>query len=386
MKAKRAQRLAIVGASARAAAFSALRAGYEVVAADLFADADLAEACDATRVERYPAGLVDWLAATECDAWLYTGALENHPALVDRMAAVRPLLGNGGGALRRVRDPWLLQRELRDAGLRFPETAASPSGLPRDGSWLCKTYRGASGAGVWTLDGEAAAQRCTRQGAVCQQLVEGVAASAVFALAQHGARLLGVTRQVIGDASTGAGRWQYAGSAGPLIVGRRAGGQLTWLGLVLAERFELRGVVGVDFVLADEEAWVVEVNPRYVASSEIVEWITGESAIAAHVAACVGERIGSGGKAPFDSSLVRGKTVLFARRDVAVSDAFAAWARGEASLDLGEGKVADVPRAGETIARGRPVVTVFASAPAGGYDEALRQRVAEVERRLYGGG
>ena len=34
-----------------AAAFSALRAGYEVAAADLFADADLESHCDVTRVE-----------------------------------------------------------------------------------------------------------------------------------------------------------------------------------------------------------------------------------------------------------------------------------------------------------------------------------------------
>ena len=144
----RIRKLAIVGASARAAAFSAIRAGYEVVAADLFADADLARVAAVTRISNYPEGLADWLAATECDAWMYTGALENYPDLVDRMAAIRPLLGNSGAPLRDVRDPMKLQLALTGAGMLFPETRTSPAGLPLDGSWLCKTYGGASGSGV----------------------------------------------------------------------------------------------------------------------------------------------------------------------------------------------------------------------------------------------
>ncbi len=91
----RLKRLAIAGASVRAAAFSALRAGYDVVTADLFADADLRAHCDATRIEAgYPEALADWLAATECDGWLFTGALENHHELINAMAKLRPLMGS----------------------------------------------------------------------------------------------------------------------------------------------------------------------------------------------------------------------------------------------------------------------------------------------------
>ncbi len=158
----RTSKLAIVGASARAAAFSALRAGFEVVAADLFADADLQRACPADRITGYPEALADWLAATPCDAWIYTGALENQPQLIDQMAALRPLLGNDGRVVRQARDPLRLQQELGDTGLWFPETTASPVGLPRDGSWLCKTYRHAGGVGVWSLRNDAALVRASR--------------------------------------------------------------------------------------------------------------------------------------------------------------------------------------------------------------------------------
>ena len=140
--------LAIVGASTRAAAASAVRSGFQPLAADLFADADLRRIATTTRISPYPEGFVDWLRAVEPPAWMYTGALENHPELVDQMAWIAALLGNPGDVLTRVRSPWVLADVLRRAGLSFPETRASADGLPQDGSWLVKSYRGASGSGV----------------------------------------------------------------------------------------------------------------------------------------------------------------------------------------------------------------------------------------------
>ena len=102
--------ITIVGASARAAAQSALRAGLRPFAGDLFADADLAGACPTVQVPQYPDGLEGLLASAPAGGWMYTGALENHPDLVDRLAEMRPLWGNRGDVLRRVR--------ASDGGLR----------------------------------------------------------------------------------------------------------------------------------------------------------------------------------------------------------------------------------------------------------------------------
>src|SRR5438105_1796271 len=101
-----AQSLIIVGASARAAAHSALRAGFAPLACDLFADVDLERACPAVCVKDYPRGLVPAAARYPAAPWLYTGGLENHPDLVDEIASQRPLLGVAGDGLRAVRDPF----------------------------------------------------------------------------------------------------------------------------------------------------------------------------------------------------------------------------------------------------------------------------------------
>lgn len=384
------RKLAIVGASARAAAFSAIRAGYEVVAADLFADADLQRVAPVTKIDRYPDGLADWLAQTECDAWMYTGALENHPDLIDRMDAIAPLAGNRGAELQIVRDPLVLQSAVRQARLSFPETVEDPTGLPLDGSWLCKTYRGASGSGVWALDSEPALSRATREEAVFQQRIDGWSTAVILALDLQRSEVLGNTLQFTGNWLPSKDKpWQYLGSQSPSMFRAELVEQFIRLRDLLAREFDLRGLVGVDAIVDDRNrVWILEVNPRYTASVEVVERMTGRSSISAHLAACgfaTWESFGS--PLRFDVNVLSRrsycKAIVYAKRAVVVTDAFHRWAMSHSSVDMGMQVCADIPPAGEVIANGRPVLTVFADGPNFTCYEYLQARVAEVEARLY---
>jgi predicted ATP-grasp superfamily ATP-dependent carboligase len=404
------QPLAIVGASARAAAASAVRAGFQPITADLFADADLRAIATATRVSPYPDGLLDWLRALQPPAWMYTGALENDPELVDQMAWIAPLWGNPGDVLTRVRSPWELAAVLRDAGLLFPETRPSPEGLPRDGSWLAKTYHGASGSGVRELveTGEQIetgrhADRETRRRAteslglpvslspplVYQRRMAGMPCSAAFVASSGTATLLGVTRQLVGEAWLGAHGFQYAGSIGPLLLDDALLAEVTAAGNALAEQFELAGLFGVDFILDDQRLWMLEVNPRYTASMEVLERATGIKAIAAHAEACRGLRIEGTDQSAIRNprseirARVRGKAILYVRRDVVISGDFAALALSEAGRQPWP-TLADIPPAGTPIEAGRPALSVFAEgAAADEVEHRLRERVAAIERTLY---
>src|SRR6185312_12418144 len=111
--------LLILGASARTAAFSALRLGLRPACADLFADSDLASACPSTRIDPtdYPEGLATFAGGFAPTRWLYTGAIENRPELVDRISVRHQLLGNGGATLRAARDPFVAAEVVRQAGL-----------------------------------------------------------------------------------------------------------------------------------------------------------------------------------------------------------------------------------------------------------------------------
>ena len=414
--------LAIVGASARSAAASAARAGFRPLAADLFADADLRQIATATRVSSYPDGLLDWLRAIEPPAWMYTGALENHPELIDQMAWIAPLWGNPGDVLARVRSPWELARALGAAGHLFPETRSSPDGLPHDGSWLAKTYRGASGSGVraWSKEQGAGSEEQgsltprSMLAAPCfvQQRIAGIPVSAVFVAADRDATLLGVTRQLVGEDWLGAHGFQYAGSIGPAMIPDAAHAEIAEIGRVLVAEFELLGLFGVDMILVGEQVWTLEVNPRYTASVEVLERGTGVAAIALHAAACgwLGSSAGrleprerwlgssdseppelesAGGSAgprpqpPMHA--VHGKAVLFARRDVVISETFATATLAEA-LRMPWPSLADISAAGTPIEAGRPVLTMFADgATDDEVERQLRRRASELERALYAG-
>jgi predicted ATP-grasp superfamily ATP-dependent carboligase len=354
------------------------------LAADLFADADLRWIATTTRVSPYPEGFADWLRTVEPPAWMYTGALENHPELVDQMAWIAPLFGNPGDVLDRVRSPWELAAVLRGAGLLFPETRESAEGLPQDGKWLAKTYRGASGSGVrvWNAETGVGIDEATKPEKCCyQKLVGGTPCAAVFIASKGRAQLLGVTRQLIGEPWLRSHGFQYAGSIGPWPVSATTRETLKRLGDVLSAEFELIGLFGVDFILDDENVWTIEINPRYTASVEIVERCTGASAIAAHVVACGGTVGDSLSTQP--ERTCHGKAILFANRDFVISQEFADFSLAE-SLQAPWPSLGDVSVAGTPIESGRPILTVFASgANVADVELRLRERVVELENNLY---
>ena len=114
----------IVGASTRAAAFSALRAGLKPRCLDHFADRDLMAICTVDRVEAQEGvtGLERLALGLPPGSWLYTGPLENHPDRVERISRTHRLHGNAAETLRGTRDPFRLDNLLRriDEGIYWP--------------------------------------------------------------------------------------------------------------------------------------------------------------------------------------------------------------------------------------------------------------------------
>ncbi|AGA29108.1 ATP-grasp domain-containing protein [Singulisphaera acidiphila] len=270
--------LLILGASARAAAYSARRAQLQPRGIDLFADADLTSLCPARRIapEDYPHRLAELALESSSGPWLYTGALENQPDLIDRIAAQRPLWGNGGTVLRAVRDPFAWSAALHRAGLPCPAIRSTPEHLPRDGSWLVKPIASAGGMKIHPLDVEtpSPAWPC-----FYQERIEGLNLSAIFMSRPEKTTFAGVTRQILG--APGAD-YAYVGSVGPWPLRPIEATRIRTLGTVLAQSFGLRGLFGVDFILADGHPWPVEINPRYTASVEVLELALGTSLLSAH--------------------------------------------------------------------------------------------------------
>jgi predicted ATP-grasp superfamily ATP-dependent carboligase len=146
------------------------------------------------------------------------------------------------------------------------------------------------------------------------------------------------------------------------------------LASAVTKEFGVRGLNGIDFVASDGDPYPIEVNPRYSASMELLERAGAMSIFQVHEQAC-------GGILPssrIESEGVHGKAIVFARRHVVMGDT-REW--------LGDTSVADIPHPRETIRRGHPICTVFASgSDADSCYERLVSRAAAVYQVTESGG
>lgn len=186
--------------------------------------------------------------------------------------------------------------------------------------------------------------------------------------------MLGVTRQLVGEAWTGAKPFQYAGSIGlwPMAPSQEA--QIERLGHTFKSVFALQGLFGVDLVIDGDSVWVIEVNPRYTAAAEVVERFSGENPISGHLAFCGGNGWMAGPHF--------GKAIFYAQHDFTISREFFDWAI-ERSGPSFAAELADIPHAGTDIRAGHPVLTVLADGESPDrVEENLKGRVEEVRSRI----
>lgn len=352
--------LILVGASVRAAAASARRAGLRPWCADLFADSDLlAITPDVVRcpADQYPAALEAILRDAPAAPWAYTGALENYPRLVRQMSIIRPLWGNNPAALRACRDPFTVARLLCEADLPAPEVRAAGAGLDSRRRWLRKPRAGAAGQGVGFTDSATAEGRRSGRD-YWQQYIPGPSLSAVLTRVGSDAQLLGVTEQIIGAAWLNAPAFRYAGNIGPVRLPHPIGDQVLQAGRAIGAGCELRGLFGLDFILHADRPWVVEVNPRYPASAEVLELATGIRVLAHHRHAF--DPTLTMEKAATGTGGVVGKAILYSPRRFAMPQLDGIGELGTATG--GPARLADVPAAGEVIEAGWPVLTLLVAA------------------------
>ena len=364
--------LIIVGASARAAAQSARRAGYEPWCIDLFADRDLQQIATAIRCppDAYPQGIVSLVARATFPPEvpvLYTGALENHPEVLEAIALQQPLLGCSAEVVRKVRDPSALASIPPIKGLGSCRIHLSPPQKPSSDAgevrYLIKPRHSAGGHGIrhWSA-GDPFGKTC-----YLQEYAPGTSISATYVADAIGAVLLGVTEQMLGDAAFGSSGFRYCGSLGSLPLTDRQRGALEYLGMTLARRFGLHGPFGVDAVLdARGDVRPVEVNPRYTASMELLERATD---------VCVlGEPSSPAANTIRGEPRTHGKAVVFATREVEAPDLY---------QHFSPDTIADVPAPGQWIHRGQPICTFLST----GIDRAetlsrLHETAAMLDARL----
>ena len=355
-------RILIVGVSTRSMAQSAKAAGYDLVTIDYFGDYDQKSWCENFSLKRdlnLPFGaaqLYDASRNLQYDAVAYTSNLENHPEVVKRFEnagaeSQRHLLGNTAEVLSRVRHAPTLFGFLQRQGVSVPETRYEGR-LPPAGDgrrWLRKPVHSGGGHDIEFLT----EGRSIGRGFICQEYLPGIAASASFVANGEECVVLGLTEQIIGRPEFGARHFRYCGNILPLTEEREAVlAQVQDITAHLTREFGLVGVNGLDFVIKQGRVFPVEVNPRYSASMELIEWAYDLSIFDLHVESIEHRTLPHFRlNARSADQKFYGKAILYAAQDGTAPD----------TRDWLQRNIRDIPFPGETLTADSPVCTILSS-------------------------
>jgi predicted ATP-grasp superfamily ATP-dependent carboligase len=347
----------VVGLSTRAIAESAVRGGHQIATLDYFGDRDQASLAENLSLMRHfqlpfsAEGLLEASRHLDCQTVVYISNLENHPDVVDGLARGRTLLGNPPPVLRRVRDWRTLRAFCRRSGLPFPTTLLQGEERNADPAvpWLLKPIRSGGGHGIGRWSGEP-----LDEAHFLQRFVPGQPASAAFVADGRRCVVLGLTEQLIGRHELGAQGFAWCGNILPLSLPARH-----WAAVLqhvesmanqLAQEFELRGLNGMDLVISDDLGiHLIEVNPRYTASMELMECAYGLNMFSLHLEALAG-RLPDWSLSNRMGGPWHGKGIVYARQRVTIPDTDT-WLASNRR---------DIPFEGDQMDAGQPICTVLA--------------------------
>ena len=237
--------------------------------------------------------------------------------------------------------------------------------------FILKPLQGSGGLGIFLLNNESCndnndsnqiLQNISYENYILQEYIEGINVSSSV-LSSHDDRKNLVNTRLITEHDLGNNSFEYSGNILPLdensfsmFNDKRTNIERNNFNIDelneemkntsedLIRQFKLVGSNGVDFILdKDGELKVIEINPRFQGTYELVENALGINLLDAHIKACEGEII----DIP-DSKQYAVKKIIYARKQVMIGN-------------LNIPNVFDIPYEGVKIEKDQPLVTLISS-------------------------
>ncbi len=322
------EKVLVVGNNVRNVAESARKVGYEVIAITKFADADL---------EIYCSRVYEIDDSCENVKKLVENVAESEKAKVvlcsgyESLEVDAELLCSDPRECKKIVDKLKFYRTLEKAGIPHPELVDSS-----EGKTISKPRFGGGGEEVELTDK-------IKDGFILQRFIDGIPCS-VSLIVSDEAIPIACNLILAGWKEMNASGFRYSGNVTPLDVSIEKRQELERIAVETVELFDLRGSVGVDFVLADKP-YVLEINPRFQGSLDSIEWSCDINIFDLHVRAFDRKRI----ERPKPRRYAI-RAVLFADREVKIKRSFA-----------GNPFYADVPKVGSVYLANDPLVSILAS-------------------------
>ena len=235
-----------------------------------------------------------------------------------------------------------------------------------DNQFILKPLQGSGGLGIFLLNNESShelkqlneiCQNISLENYILQEYIEGTNVSSSV-LSSHDDLKNLINSRLITEHDLGNDSYEYSGNILPLdensfkmfngyrteIDADELNDEMRNTSEDLIKEFDLIGSNGVDYILdKNGELKVIEINPRFQGTYELVENSLGINLMDAHIKACEGEIIDITN--PKQYSI---KKIIYARKQVNIGN-------------LNIPNVYDIPYEGVKIEKDQPLVTIISS-------------------------
>ncbi len=390
--------VAVLGFNARPLALSAKRAGAEVIVSDYWGDEDLPACCSRWVTVLTPrpgqrqrtlleeplnvtlvANLLDILEDEHVDYLLVGSGFDDNTGTLKALEKRLQITGNPSNVMKRSRNHQTLEKLANEHGTMFPlryvaKSVGESLDLCEEIGYPCviRPPRSGGGRGITLVMNPAQAEEAswkiefdeTVEEIVVQQYVRGLDASCSVLSSGDSARVLSVQGQLIGMPSAGRNcDFVYSGNFMPLAIPQSVRSQMVEASERICEHLGLVGSNGLDFVVDEDDGiWLMEVNPRFQGTLEMLEHAGKVSVTTLHTQAC-------NGVLPmlppsFESAV---RLVVFARKNGSAPDL----SRYQSTVDR-------TPK-GVLVKRGDPVCSIIES---GGSPQSCYARAIDVAKSI----
>lgn len=309
----------VVAFNARPIATSARKANYDVLAIDFFGDLDLRSVAEHVfsviwqrkghpikrKFLRPISEYMCLLAETMADDYfgkikflLIGSGFDDEPKIWQRFGKIAPVIGNTPEIISRS-DRLSIYRLASKLGIECPQTIevkekeealeiAKNIGYPI----VLTTPRSAGGLFVkliTNLDELHRAYNELRNSGkkiLIQEFIQGIDASCSVLGTGKDCQAVSVTEQVIGRSELGVSMpFGYCGNIVPLENSATVIENIKSISEELGSKLGLLGSNGFDFVIRDDQPYLIELNPRFQGSLECIEAVTSSNLVKLHIEA-----------------------------------------------------------------------------------------------------
>jgi len=343
-------RVLVIANSARSIACSAKRAGCIVYALDRFGDVDTRQCAKKFEIitsakEKRLHELVDSFG--EVDAVILGPGFE-HIKLKNAFINAPEVIEEAG-------DKSKLPERLKSMGVPHPETEsvnrAESLGFPL----VIKPKFGSGGVRNMIIRTEDELILFREREDACefiaQEFVEGIPCSASLISTGDKAVVVALNEQLIGMPWLTRLPFAYCGNITPFHT--KFDNEMAEYAEKIALEFKLMGSNGIDFILTEKGATVIEVNPRFQGSLDTIELATGMNIFDSHIKSFGGEL-----QRTMKPVCFAAKAIVYANKQVVIGRRISEMLKKCMDTE----SAADIPQYGAMIQPDEPITTMLATA------------------------